>query len=218
MKFPSDIDNGSHDMFIMIPVDFKVTTSGSLTQNRRTSPDSGNTIILPTPANGLELSEGGNWDETEGYINFAGGVLANVGKAISSQAGAASKHINKGQFINDYASMTYTGSNFRTFSFEWDLIPESLSEAQEISNIISVIRQKTLPSYKQAMIEYPSMWKVFPAQNSEINLFMKDSVITNFTVNFTPDGILRTYTTGHPVAVNMKIDFKELYRASREDV
>ena len=70
----------------------------------------------------------------------------------------------------------------------------------------------------KVLFNYPSMWKVFPALQTEVDLYLKDCVITNFTVNYSPDGVLRLYKTGHPVAVNMQIEFRELYRAEMADV
>ena len=62
------------------------------------------------------------------------------------------------------------------------------------------------------------MWVVYPAMNTNIGLFMKDCVITDMTVNYTPDGILRRFYSGHPVNVNLSISVKELYRADTRDV
>ncbi len=221
MQFPSDIDTGDHDVFVMYPVQFKVTTDSNMAQKVNYS--KGNEIVLPTPVSGIELSEGGEWEETVGYQRLGGGIFSAGFKEFQNQLGASAQVLNKGNFINDYASMTYQGSNFRTYSFAWDLFPASLKEANDLSSIIKEIRRNTLPGYGSgensiANIEYPSMWKVFPAAKSKIDLYLKDCVITNFSVNYTPDGILRTFTSGHPLAINIKIDFKELYRADKGDI
>lgn len=217
LKFPSDIDQ-SADVFLMYPVGFSVESTQRGVR-KTASLNTAGAVSLPTPSEGISLNESGNWEETTGYQNFQGTVTANLGKAALDGLGDTGKvAFGKGKFVNDYASLSYGGSNFRTYTFTWDLIPDSLEEAQSISSIIKHIRTHSLPQYDGPVLNYPSMWKVYPAMRTQIGLFLKDCVITNFTVNYTPDGVLRRYKSGHPLSVNMQIEFKELYRAERGDV
>jgi hypothetical protein len=222
LSFPKDIRN-SNDVFLMYPTSFKVHRS-STDVRRKISIDQSSVIALPTPAEGISLSESGNWDEERAFqFDANASDIGAAGKMIGlktgiEQGGPIAKIGIKGSFYNDYASQSYSGSNFRSYSFSWDLIPSSKVEAIAIVDIIKTIRKNSLPSYAKAFIEYPSMWRVYPAMNTEVGLFLKDCVITNFTVNYTPDGVLRRYISGHPVSVNMAIEFKELYRADRGDI
>lgn len=220
-QFPSDISQ-LKDVFMMYPEDFKVETNSRGVNSKKIS-YTADRIALPTPAEGITLNESGEWEEMAGYQNLRGAATGAAGKAVMDGLGPAGKHtIGKGVFINDYASLSYSGSGFRTYSFSWDLIPSSESEARSIMEIIKLIRRNSLPDYNKTgeggRLSYPKMWKVYPAMNTEIDLFLKDCVITNFTVNYTPDGVLRLYNSGHPVSVNMQIEFKELYRAEVGDV
>ena len=217
LQFPKDISNKS-DSFLMIPISYRITLkSHRFYQKINKIPDSVK-IILPTPSEGLNLTEGSNWDETEGLISFKEGAKAGFGKKMIESGGTPLKHLIKGEFINDYASLSYNGSNFRTYSFSWDLIPSSEEEATILSKIISKIRKESLPTYTGQLIHYPAMWNLFPVSQNPMGIYIQDCVITNFTVNYTPDGVLRMYKTGHPLSVKMSIDFKELYRASQSDV
>jgi hypothetical protein len=220
--FPTDIAS-SDDLFVMYPTAYETTRRGSgIVVNKKIDP--AGKINLPTPAQGLTLSESGNWDEMDGFQFDAN--MSSAPDAISKlaahtafeQGGPLVKLYNKGDFRNDYASLAYSGSNFRTYSFGWDLIPESQTEAENIAHIIKTIRRASLPKYNGTLISYPSMWRVYPAMYTKCDLWLTDCVITNFTVNYTPDGVLRRFTSGHPLSVNMAIEFKELYRADYEDV
>ena len=203
--------------FIMTPYKYSVSTTRN-TQKISRDLESPSSIILPTPSGGLSLNESGNWDETEGFLDFSSGVIGTMAKKLKESGGTVAAHTIKGEFINDYASLSYSGSNFRTFSFSWDLIPSSMNEAIELSNIIKEIRKKSLPTYSGRLINYPSMWKVRPCKNATIGFFLLDCVISNFTVNFTPEGVLKMFESGHPTSISLELEFKELYRASASDV
>jgi len=225
LRFPSGSKNGKGDLFLMTPIEFKVSTDKvKLKQTAQYKANSGSTIILPTPSSGITLSETGNWEEAAGVNHDA--TLKSVGQALGGAAvkgvtdsmGKFSGAITSGRFINDYASLAYQGSAFREFSYSWILIPSSADEAESIQNIIRTIRYYSLPNYSTFEVKYPYMWTVNPALESKIGIVLRDSVITNFTVNYSPEGVFKTYNTGHPVSVTMDITFKEIYRASDTDI
>jgi hypothetical protein len=143
---------------------------------------------------------------------------AGVLKKVRETFGSMGNHIQKGKSINDYASLSYQGSNFRTFNFAWDLIPHSLQEAEKLAEIIKIIRKHSLPSYNSTIIDYPHLWDVTPLVSEGINVKLLDCVITNLTVNYTPEGVLRRFNSGHSTSVNLELEFKELYRASSDDI
>jgi hypothetical protein len=229
LQFPSENSQSHDNAFIMTPVKFIITTKKiTATQKLSHVPATSESVVLPTPNSGLFLNETGNWDESTGYQHarsFSGiKDLAIKGAAhqFKEQSGAFGNVLIKGEFINDYASLSYQGSNFREFSFSWLLIPTSEDEAVKLMNIIKQIRYYSLPNYgrtnNKGFIQYPYMWEVNPAVDSKIDMTIKDSVITNFTVNYTPEGVLKTYNSGHPISVDISITFKEIYRASDGDV
>ncbi len=229
LRFPSESSEDKTNLFMMTPIQFLIRTQKSMRQRQTKVPKSTLSVILPTPSSGINLAESGSWDESEGYqhnlnkkglIDFASKQTA---KQVIESAGAAGKAAMKGEFINDFAALAYQGSNFREFTFSWDLIPKSKSEAEMITKIIKHIRYFALPDYgnihnQKTTVDFPWMWDVKPALGNINNIFsMKDCVITNFTTNFTPEGVLKTYNSKHPLAVNMEISFKELYRATDSD-
>jgi len=229
IRFPKE--NVLHEnVFLMIPTKFKIRAQKSLSEQYNMKiPISDGAIVLPTPSSGLSLSEAGNWDESEGYqhaLTQSGATDAAIKatlKGVKDALGAAGNAAFRGEFINDYASLAYQGSNFREFTFSWDLIPKSLEDAKIIQQIIQTIRYYSLPSYggittKRARVAFPYMWEVKPVLgNLDKTFIIKDAVITNFTTNYTPDGVLKTYNSNHPLSVNIEVSFKELYRATRAD-
>ncbi len=230
LQFPSENTDNFVNSFIMTPVIFNVATNRN-TKNQRVGKFSKttNTIILPTPSNGINLQESGSWDETDGYQHgmskqglkdfFTKGLV----KKAKEGAGPLGNAMAKGVFINDYASLAYQGSNFREFTFNWVLIPKSVEEAEVISKIIKRVRFYSLPNYKAtnqktATIGFPWMWDVTPSAGNEHIFRIKDCVVTNININYTPEGVLKTYSSNHPIYVELEVTFKELYRATDGDV
>lgn len=220
LTFPSDNDQGNKQSFIMWPVDYSVNYKYNLANKIKNSVTE-DAIILPTPSGGLTLSESGQWEELEGFASLSKGLKTTMINKGLEQIGVLGQHAIKGSFVNDYASLQYKGSEFRTYSFSWDLVPSSKEEALTITEIIKRIRENSLPDYGDGsvnQIKYPSMWKVHPVFSNEIRFYLKDCVISNFTVNYTPEGFLRIYNSGHATSLNLDIEFKELQRPTRGDV
>ena len=176
--------------------------------------------VLPAPTGGFVLNESGNWEETEGLMDLTGDLTRIGLSAMKGLSGIAGKHLVKGKFVNDYASLSYNGSEFRTWSFSWDLMYNSAKEAKEIFDVINNIRRKALPSYKGPVVEYPFWWKVYPLANNinAVGLHLQDCVITSVEVNYSPDGVMQLHTSNHPTKIEFSISFKELYRADARDI
>jgi hypothetical protein len=214
MHFPADIE-GKAEAFVMVPVDYSTDGLGVI----RSVPNSPGRITLPTPSGGLNLSESGNWEETVGYADLEGGAVATgINKGMGMMGDLGKQATTKGSFVNDYASLAYSGSNFRTYTFEWTFLPESQQEAVDVASIIRYIRQSALPTYKTKFLDFPKMWLVYPVIQNQIGLYLQNCVITDVSINYTPDGNLKMFNTYHPMHTTMSITFKELFRASSEDV
>jgi hypothetical protein len=213
--FPADIESMS-EAFVMIPVGYSADAHGTAVKE---IPNIKGRITLPTPSGGLNLSEGGNWDETAGYQNMVGGLSAiGATKVLDAMGPAGKQAVAKGQFVNDYAALSYSGSNFRSYTFSWDLYPDNEHDANALYSIIKTVRKAALPSYGGNMVTYPSMWIVFPVTKNTIGMYLQHCVISDVTINYTPEGNLKTFKSGHPLHTNVSITFKELFRASRADV
>jgi hypothetical protein len=216
LTFPKGAETNPN-FFLMMPIKFQISLASN-NASQRVNRSSLDPIILPTPSGGISLNESGTWDETTGFLDFASGLKSSVLKGIKTTLGTLADQAIKGQFINDYASLSYQGSNFRTYSFNWELIPHSEEEAKTIYDIIQTVRKYSLPDVSGALIDYPYMWSVTATAAAGIDLQLQNCVISNLTVNYTPDGELKTYKGGYPTAVNLEIEFKELYRATRGDL
>jgi hypothetical protein len=140
-----------------------------------------------------------------------------------------------GKVLNPYKEQIFRGVSMRNFSFTWKLVPRNKSEQSRIDNIIKALRYHALPNYSgvsafegeedQSFNELSDRWLSVPRifnlswmyneENNEIKTLprIKPSVLTNITVNYTPDGVWATHYSSElgpsPVAYNLQLDFRE---------
>ena len=99
----------------------------------------------------------GEWAKSKGY-KLANAFLGGQLEALT------------GQKANPRTDIIFTAQEYRTWTFEYILIPRTLQEAQNIEKIINMFRFYMLPTYKSAttqqgakgsyMLGYPYEWTI----------------------------------------------------------
>jgi hypothetical protein len=193
------------------------------------------TVTLPMPNNGIVDSQSTKWEEAEGLLLGAGvgAVARNVINKVKDTAGDLLKggEFVKGVTINDYASSHYEGTEFREFTFEFTMIPNNESEANNIINIIKFLKKHSLGTLTDVKkvgalgtlgLKYPAYWEidiVFPrnARSKMLDLIkFKELVMTNVTHSEFQD-ISTVFKSGHPIKVDVSVSFKELEKMYSTD-
>jgi hypothetical protein len=129
------------------------------------------------------------------------------------------------QILNPNTEVLYKGPKMRNFSLSFKLVPRDSGEAIEIKNIIHMFKYATLPQVgsngdntKASFVGIPQICDVTFKTGGSVNPWVsqfKPSVITGFSVSYTPDGAWSTAGSsgdagyGSPVATSIKIDFQE---------
>lgn len=216
-KFPKNLKD--EKAFILIPYEFNPKNTNYYANVSYVENSNGGSIILPSPTNGLSINDNHNWGEAEGLGNtFWQQMLTNLQQGAKQIGAGAYEHLMESKFINDWSSLNYGGTNFRSFSFDWDIHFNSQEEAVQFFDIVTLIRKLSLPEYNASYVRYPYFWKLFPVKkDNKFKMYIKDSVITDFSINFAPDGVIQLHSSGHPVHCTLSISFKELFRASAND-
>jgi hypothetical protein len=125
-----------------------------------------------------------------------------------------------GTVINPNLELLFNGPNLRTFNFNFRLTPREPAESEEIREIIfafkrnmSVQRSKAnlfLRSPRLFKLEYIYKGEDEGVQHPYLNKF-KPCAMTNFQVNYTPDGSYATYDqTGSLTAYDLTMSFSEV--------
>jgi hypothetical protein len=168
-------------------------------------------IALPLP-NELSDSQSHKWETTEGFVGKQGknlidkgGINSIIGE-LSSTLGTRKPMIDPG-FFQDY-----NGTEPRSFTFSWDLIPDNLIDAESIHNIIYHLKKFTLPTTTINGISLLSPY-IFDIEigNAKINqmLNINNVVCTSMTVNYAAEGALQFFSDGTPKFIKLDMTFIE---------
>jgi hypothetical protein len=232
--YPNDINPRIQPISIFEAYNWQV--SGKRTLEVKPLKDVVGSIILPIPKNGLTNTTTQRWEEGEGLLLGAGfGALVQKGVASFKQfAGDVLKggEFQKGITINDYASLHYSGADFREYTFEFSLIPKNEKEAENIVDIIRFFKRNSSPELTDVNklgplgtlgIKYPAFWKVqilFPstAKSRMKNIVkFKDMVITGVADNLYPEGITTSLKSGQPIKIDISLNMRELEKMYKTD-
>jgi hypothetical protein len=157
---------------------------------------------------------------------------ASISDIVSLGASAIGRKILDGQNYVQKATRTtsggskmgqlFKGVDFRTFSYDYDFAPRSEAEANAVLDIIRMFRYHMLPEYadrENYLYIYPSEFEIKYFRGDVENTHLEKqmtAVLTNCTVNYTPNGQFNTFANGMPTQIRLQLQFKELGTATKE--
>ena len=181
-----------------------------------------------TAAGGVEAVKGGAGLGAHMVERALGSM---VGTALGGDINAArDKLSNRAQ--NNFLEATFTGIDFRKFSFSWKFTPKSPDEVLQVQKIIKTFKFHMLPEIKGGN---HGRWFTTPAEFDLFYMFRGDentylnkihtSVLLNMEVNYAPNGYQtfrplddKNNTGAPPTEIDMKLDFQETKLITKEDV
>ena len=192
-------------------------------------------IALHIP-NDLSIRYGVGWGEEETFTAQAAMsgakelAAANVGNVVSTGAAAILKTAPGAQTIgiasglapNPKKEQAFSGVDFRTFTFNYRFAPRSSGEAKNVLNIINAFKYHMHPEYKDStgfLFLYPSEFDIVYYHGAEENLNVHrhtSCVLTDMTVNYSPNGVFNTFSDGMPTEISVQMNFKELTILTKE--
>jgi hypothetical protein len=129
-----------------------------------------------------------------------------------------------GLTANPKKEQVFKGVDFRTFSMDYQFFPRNATEAQNVLNIIKQFKLHMHPEFKDSMnflYIYPSEFDVYYYQNGKENLNIHrhtSCVLTDMTVNYTPNGQFNTFPNGMPTQIAITLNFRELAQITKEKI
>ena len=219
-KYPKDMNLDIQPYFMFNS--FSWSMRGKKTQEPTSVREIQDSIVLPMATNGVIEAFSHNWDEASsiGSESYTQAVVKNLIGKVVDLTGDLGKYmsVRRGFTINDYASLAFSGSNFRIFDFSFQLAAKNASESSTIQDIIKAFKRNSLPSYQGWKILYPNFWSVsivFPNNRNIIKI--KDCVITNLNVSHFPDNVFNLFKDGNPIKPELTVTFKELDKIDRSE-
>jgi hypothetical protein len=187
--------------------------------------------------NELSTSYAVSWAETDDVNSVAAQLGADVlgGKNAFAAAGNAvetqltkfmtdSKMLQKATrtTANTKKEQLFQGVDFRTINFSYQFAPKNEVEAANVLDIIRMFRHHMLPEYadeNEFVYIYPSEFEIKYFKGDVESEYLErhfTAVLTNCSINYTPNGQFVTFENGMPSQINMTLQFKELFTSSKE--
>jgi len=130
-----------------------------------------------------------------------------------------------GLAANPKREMVFKGVDFRTFSFDYNFFPRDEKEAEHVHNIIFQLKLHMLPEYKEEtnnfLYIYPSEFDISYFSGNGLNQYIHrhpSCVLTELSVNYTPNGNFTTFANGMPTQIAITMSFKELTNPTKESI
>ena len=158
-----------------------------------------------------------------------GGAMVSALPGMGDINATVDKLSNRAQ--NNFMEATFSGINFRKFSFSWKFTPKTPEEAKQVYDIIKTFKFHMLPEIKGGSA---GRWYTVPAEFDIFYMFrgeenewinkIQTCVLENMSLNYAPNGFqtFRPVNLGDlkgapPTEIDMKLDFKETKLITKED-
>jgi len=143
---------------------------------------------------------------------------------LANAPGGAYMSARTGLAANPRKEMVFKGVDFRTFSFDYSFFPRTIEESNNIEKIIKTFKFHMHPEF----IDTNSFLYLYPSE-FDISYYTKDGenthihkhtscVLTDLSLNYTPNGSFNTFSNGMPTQINMSLTFKELSSPTKETI
>ena len=185
--------------------------------------DDDTSMLAMANAAGTEImkavTSGGNNSNVTGV---AQAVITNI--ALSKGPNAAGNSAALGLAANPKKEQVFKGVDFRTFGFDYQFFPRNETEAKNVLNIIQEFKYHMHPEFKDAnnfVYIYPSEFDImYYSGGVENNAIHRHTscVLTDVTVNYTPNGMFTTFPNGMPTQINLTLQFRELALLTKDKI
>ena len=121
-----------------------------------------------------------------------------------------------GQILNPNMEVLFNGPNIRSFPFQFTFAPRSMSEAQQVKQIIRTIKKHSAPkgdSGNGFFIKSPDVFILTYKKGSSPHPFLnvfKPMALESITMNYTAGNTYSTFHDGTPTIMQMTLQMQEL--------
>jgi len=148
---------------------------------------------------------------------------------LGEGGGALAQKLFFGEATNPYMEVLFENVEMRSFTYSFNFTPKSSKETQEIKEIIETFRFHMAPRLQNDHGRYMTLPAEFDIHymyqdgegNARENTYLNKiatCVLTNCTVNYTPNGAVQTHADGSPVSINMQLSFQETEMITKDKI
>lgn len=129
-----------------------------------------------------------------------------------------------GSVLNPNLELLFQGPQLRNFNFNFQLTPRTSGESIKIKKIIRYFKQamSVQRSESEIFLSAPNVFEIkyILAEDNDKHPYLpiiKDCALTNFSVDYTPDGSYMTYADGSMTSYRLTMQFQELTPIYNDD-
>ena len=125
---------------------------------------------------------------------------------------------------NPMKEQVFRTVDFRTFQFNYRFAPRNETEASNVLNIIDQFKFHMHPEFKDQtgfLYIFPSEFDVVYYSGDQVNDKVHkhtSCVLTEVSLNYTPNGVFNTFSNGMPTQIDMTLTFKELASLDKQKI
>ena len=145
---------------------------------------------------------------------FAGQAIGN--NTIFSRAA--------GKVLNQNLELLFSGPGLRTFSYNFRFTPREEAEARVVKSIIKLFKKAMAPRLSESgiFLKSPHVFKLkYYYKNGQEHPYLnkiKTCALTNFNIQYAPDGSYMTYDDGSMTSYTASMSFAELNPIYEKDI
>jgi hypothetical protein len=169
------------------------------------------------------------WQLTKGVANSvvsAGkNFMSDDIQAIRARTKSRSKLGGLKTALNPRMEMLFNGMQFKSYTFDFSLVPKSKKDSNDIQKAIEEIQRASVPSLlgEKMFMQYPETWFIkFMAGEGDGNKYLmkiNECCCTGVTVNYTPHGeSYNIHEENAPIAIELTLDFTEIFIPTKETI
>ena len=147
-----------------------------------------------------------------------GPMAAGVGAALGGAARGAA--VGLGIAVNPHLAVIFSGVNFRSHQFQYKFSARNSGESDALREIIKRFKLNMVPSIDgAAFFKYPNEFDIsFSSKHEKYMFKFGTNVLTDFQINYNPDGGSYFHDNGAPVSVSMSLTFTEIDILTQEQI
>lgn len=160
-----------------------------------------------------------------GAVPLAGRIVKGITSTLDNNPAARMLMNANGMAFNPQMQVLFEGIDFRDYEMTFVFTPNNAREAETVKQIIKTFRKYSAPTImKQTggfFFNPPSVVDVQFMFNGRPNPYLNEirrSVITQVTVDYSPNQTWATFGNGAPVQTSMTLSFREIYLVDRDSI
>lgn len=151
-------------------------------------------------------------------------ILGLGGAIVRDQLPAVAKNaadLSSGTAVNPHIALLFQAVGLKTFNLTWKFAPRTQSESESLKGIIKAIQKAIHPEFETAennfFLKYPNQVDCFYQGVQDYLHYFKRAAVTQFQVNYQPEGGNVLYQGGAPAFVELTMGFQEVEIWTAED-